>query len=111
MTVKDIKQINNLPAARSATGLRRSAESQGAEEADAIASSRPTDRISTTERVQVQAAIDRARAAASDARAARLADIEAAVRKGEYRPDPARIAQRILDEAELLARIHVMLRR
>lgn len=109
MTPKDIKTTNLMPAIRSASGLRPSAEGAGAPEA-ASGEAAP-DRITTSQQVELQAAISQAKAAAKDTRAARLAEIEAAVRKGEYRPDPARIAQRILDEAELLARIHVLLRR
>jgi negative regulator of flagellin synthesis FlgM len=33
------------------------------------------------------------------------------VRQGTYRPDPGRIAQRILDEAELAARLQALMTR
>ncbi len=93
--------------------MRPRTEATGAVEAvpDPVLEPSAADRISTDQQREMQAAIARAKSAAGDARAARLAEIEAEVRKGNYRPDPARIAQRIMDEAELLATIHAILRR
>jgi negative regulator of flagellin synthesis FlgM len=66
------------------------------------------DRVSTAESDSVAAAIASAASGASASRAAKLQSIEAAVRQGTYRPDPQRIAQQILDDAELAARLQAM---
>lgn len=67
------------------------------------------DRVSTEETRQVAAAVAAASQGAGVARAARLRDIEAAVKSGTYRPDPQKIAQEILDEAELSAKLQSLL--
>jgi negative regulator of flagellin synthesis FlgM len=66
------------------------------------------DRVSTEDTAKVAEAIAVASGGAGAARAAKLRDIEAAVRQGTYRPDPQRIAQQILDDAELAARLQAM---
>jgi negative regulator of flagellin synthesis FlgM len=71
--------------------------------------SRAADRVSTAQTERVAAAIAEASQAAGAGRAARLRNIEAAVQSGAYRPDPQRIAQEILAEAELAARLQVLL--
>ena len=69
------------------------------------------DRISTESSARVAAAVASAAQGASSSRAARLRDIESAVKSGTYRPDPQQIAQRILDEAEVSARVQALLSR
>lgn len=90
---------------------RRAGERSGV--TAAADASRPvaTDRVSTAGAAELEAAVAKAKSEASGARAAQLAEIEAAVRKGTYRPDPARIAQKIIEDAELIARLHAMLKR
>lgn len=66
------------------------------------------DRVSTDDSAKVAAAIASASQAASAGRSEKLQAIEAAVRQGTYRPDPQRIAQEILDEAELAARLQAL---
>ncbi|MBS2024818.1 MAG: flagellar biosynthesis anti-sigma factor FlgM, partial [Deltaproteobacteria bacterium] len=43
--------------------------------------------------------------------AQKLAELEAAVRSGSYQPDPGRIAQQILDDAEVDAQVQLTLAR
>lgn len=71
----------------------------------------PPDRISTEESAKLAAAIAAIRSQASAARAAQLQTIETAVRQGTYRPDPARIAQQILQDAEISATFQAMLKK
>jgi anti-sigma28 factor (negative regulator of flagellin synthesis) len=71
----------------------------------------PPDRISTEESAKLAAAIATIRSQASAARAAQLQTIETAVRQGTYRPDPARIAQQILQDAEISAAFQAMLKK
>jgi negative regulator of flagellin synthesis FlgM len=66
------------------------------------------DRVSTDDSAKVAAAIAQASKGASANRSAKLRSIEAAVRQGTYRPDPQRIAQAILGEAELAARLQAL---
>lgn len=72
-------------------------------------SPRAPDRVSTEQTQKVTAAISAASHGASAGRATRLRNIEAAVQSGAYKPDPQRIAQQILDEAELSARMQALL--
>jgi negative regulator of flagellin synthesis FlgM len=53
--------------------------------------------------------VDEARKAASTERATRIKELEAAVRQGTYKPDAGRIAERILEEAEITARMRASL--
>jgi negative regulator of flagellin synthesis FlgM len=70
---------------------------------------RPPDRVSTEQTAKATAAIAAASRGDGAARAARLRSIEIAVQGGTYRPDPQRIAQQILDEAEIAARMQALL--
>lgn len=76
---------------------------------------RPLPRT-TTDRVSVEAGqkaselVDSARKAASNGRAARLENIEAALRSGTYRPNPGQLAEKLLAAAEIDARLRALLR-
>jgi len=69
------------------------------------------DKVSTSESAQLAQAVAAVRAQVGAGQSARLAAIEAAVRQGTYRPDPARIAEQILQDAELSASLQAMLKR
>jgi len=61
---------------------------------------------------EIEAAVAAAKqAAGGNARAARLERLEAQVRAGGYRPDPSRMAEQILADAEIDARLQAMIRR
>jgi negative regulator of flagellin synthesis FlgM len=66
------------------------------------------DRVSTDETARMSAVVAQAAQHATGARGAKLAAIEAAVRQGTYKPDPQQIAQQIMDDAELAARLQMM---
>jgi negative regulator of flagellin synthesis FlgM len=70
-----------------------------------------TDRVSTEESAKIAQAVAQASQSAAAGRSAKLQAIEAAVRQGTYRPDPQRIAQEILDDAELAARLQALFRK
>ncbi|WP_373049409.1 flagellar biosynthesis anti-sigma factor FlgM [Vulgatibacter sp.] len=109
--MSDTREIGGPAAVASTGSIRRAtdrAAAQGTRRAERAAE---TDRVTTEASAELEAAVARARDEAAGARAAQLAEIEAAVRKGTYRPDPARIAERILEDAELIARLHAMLDR
>ena len=71
--------------------------------------SAPPDTVSTAESAKLAAAMAAVRSQVSTARTAKLEAIEAAVRQGTFRPDPARIAQQILQDAELSAVLMALL--
>lgn len=98
MKVTDTKQINPLASGKPAEPSR--VPTRERDEAD--------DRVSTDESSRVAAAVAQASTAARTARSARLVAIETAVRQGTYHPDPQRIAQQILDDAELAARLQAL---
>ncbi len=97
MKVTDAKQIGALAAGKPQQPARpRAGGPEG------------RDRVSTDDSNRVASAVEQASQGAGAARAAKLQDIEAAVRDGTYRPDPQRIAQQILDDAELAARLQAL---
>ena len=57
------------------------------------------------------AALEITQRAAGGQRTARLEQLESQVRSGGYRPDPSRVAEQILSDAEVDARIAAMLQR
>jgi negative regulator of flagellin synthesis FlgM len=69
-----------------------------------------TDKVTvhSEERSQALAA---AQQAAQTTRTSTLQALAAAVRQGTYKPDPNRIAQQILDDAELIARLQSLIKR
>jgi flagellar biosynthesis anti-sigma factor FlgM len=69
----------------------------------------PPDTVSTAESAKLAQAIATIRSQSSASRAGRLLEIESAVRQGTYRPDASRIAQQILQDAEITAALQAML--
>jgi anti-sigma28 factor (negative regulator of flagellin synthesis) len=67
------------------------------------------DRVSVAASKGVQVAIAAARDSMGGARAARLEQLTAQVKSGGYKPDPAQVANQILSDAEVEARIQAML--
>ncbi len=100
MKVTDTSQIRALDLNRQAEAGR----TQKPERPDA------EDRVTTEESARLAAAVAEA-TQRGGSRAETLQAIEAAVREGSYKPDPNRIAQKILDEAELAARLQAMFMR
>jgi len=99
MKVNEVKQLAALQRAK-------------AVEADAAeAAPKTADRVTVAGSKEMNATIASARQAAGGARAARLERLEAQVRSGGFRPDPSRLAQQILSDAELEAKIQSMLNR
>jgi len=99
MKVKDTNEVRRVDA-------NRTPDTKKAESSPSTAA----DRVSTEARAQVEAAAAAARQAVGANRSVRLEAIEAAIRQGTFKPDPARIAQRILDEAAVTAMLQTMLK-
>ena len=70
----------------------------------------PKDKVTVGDGQKVDAAVSVARSSAGASRAARAQQLEAQVRAGGYRPDPSRVAEQILNDAEIDARLAAMLR-
>jgi anti-sigma28 factor (negative regulator of flagellin synthesis) len=70
----------------------------------------PKDRVTVSQSREVKASASAAQASAASGRSARLKDLEQQVRAGSYHPDPTRVAEEILQEAELEARLQTILR-
>ena len=70
-----------------------------------------SERGSASDRVSLArgAVLEEASRIAREQRLARLKQVEAAVSGGSYRPDPAQIAERIVEDAEVSARIRASL--
>ncbi len=69
------------------------------------------DKVSTGSSAQVVAASAAARSSLASDHGLRLEAIKEAVRSGTFKPDPQRIAQQILDDAELTAMLQTLLKR
>ena len=102
MKVTDASQIRGLDA-------KTPAGSKTTRDADRAPST--SDKVSTDSKATLEAATAAAQIAAGSDRTVRLEAIEAAVRNGAFKPDPQRIAARILDDAELSAKLQAMLNR
>lgn len=70
-----------------------------------------SERVSVDQSSRLQAALSAVQRNISLSRNAKLEAIEAAVRQGTYRPDPGRIAQEILNDAEITAALQALLQR
>jgi anti-sigma28 factor (negative regulator of flagellin synthesis) len=70
----------------------------------------PKDRVTVTKSREVDAAVSTAKTTQTADRPGRLKALEARVRAGEYHPDPSRVAEEILQDAEIEARLQSLLR-
>ena len=96
---------------KDASEIRRLDESRPSESKSTRSGKPSADKVSTDSSTQVEAAITSAKASLGANKGMRLEAIAAAVRDGTFKPDPQRIAQKILDEAELTAVLQTMLKR
>jgi anti-sigma28 factor (negative regulator of flagellin synthesis) len=90
---------------KAAMGPERAKAVDGA----APGASGPKDRVSVDATKEAEASIAVAHRAAGGRRAARLERLESEVRSGNYHPDPSRVAEQILSDAEIDARITALM--
>jgi negative regulator of flagellin synthesis FlgM len=102
MKVKDASELRGIEANRPPEPKKKT---------ESTTSSAASDKVSNEVKAQVAAAADASRQQVGNDRAVRLEEIKAAVSRGAFQPDPNRIAQRILDDAELTAKIQALLKR
>jgi len=69
------------------------------------------DRVSVDASKGAESTISEARRSSATDRAARMQKLEASVRSGTYSPDPGRVAEQILTDAEVDARLHAIMSR
>src|SRR5687768_18303841 len=98
MKIEGTKGVQNVDAVKEAPAIERATQTK------AVA-----DKVSVEEATKLADHIATAKLRAGGARAARLSQIEAAVRGGHYRPDPGQIAEQILSAAEVDAKLQAML--
>ncbi len=69
------------------------------------------DKVSQDQSQQLATTVGVAKQSTGTARTARLQQLTDAVRNGTYKPDPGQIAEGILDDAEIDARMQAMLQK
>lgn len=67
-----------------------------------------TDKVSVDGVKQVEAVVRAVQTSLSSERVARLQELEVAIRQGRYQPDAGRLAQRIVQAAEVDARLRAI---
>ena len=69
------------------------------------------DRVSVDSTKGAETSISAARRSSATDRTGRMQKLEASVRSGTYSPDPGRVAEQILTDAEVDARLHAIMSR
>ena len=100
MKIDGTKGVANVDAVKEAPAVERATQTK------AVA-----DKVSVDEAAKLTEHVASMRQRAGGARAVRLSQIEAAVRGGNYRPDPGQIAEQILNAAEVDAKLQALLGR
>ncbi|HWV37329.1 MAG TPA: flagellar biosynthesis anti-sigma factor FlgM [Vulgatibacter sp.] len=115
--MKSVKEIAGIPAVKSsdfpspAQSKERTAEltlGKGPVEKTPTEFPAGRDRVTIDKSAELQQVVAAAREAATKVHSTKVAEIEAAIRQGLYKPDPQRIAQQILNQAEVSARIQAI---
>jgi anti-sigma28 factor (negative regulator of flagellin synthesis) len=71
----------------------------------------PSDKVTVGQAREVAEVIQATRSRATAGRAARLEQLEAAIQRGTFRPDVGRLAEQLLNAAEIDAKLRAMLQR
>jgi len=97
MMIKNTSSVGGIDSATSKT------------QADASASRRPADRVSTADGQRAAALVQAVQATVGLSHSAQLADVEAQINAGTYQPSASQLAARLLSAAEVDARLQAML--
>ncbi len=81
---------------------------QGSGQTEQVEQKQVKDKVSVST-PREEAALDAARSSVASSRSARVQEIISAVRSGQYYPSPQQIAQRLVSEAEVEARIRALM--
>ncbi|HEY1100685.1 MAG TPA: flagellar biosynthesis anti-sigma factor FlgM [Myxococcota bacterium] len=106
-------RVNDTPTTARVAGVAESRGTASPATPDAAqpSSSTPADKVSVEGEKDEKAITAEVRRQVGDVRQERLAEIEAAVRNGTYKPDPRAIAERILQAAALDATLAANMRK
>ncbi len=81
---------------------------QGSGQTEQVEQKQVKDKVSVSS-PREEAALDAARSSVASSRSARVQEIISAVRSGQYYPSPQQIAQKLVSEAEVEARIRALM--
>ncbi len=81
---------------------------QGSGQTEQVEQKQVKDKVSVST-PREEAALDAARSSVASSRSARVQEIISAVRSGQYYPSPQQIAQKLVSEAEVEARIRALM--
>jgi anti-sigma28 factor (negative regulator of flagellin synthesis) len=84
-------------------------ERVAAQQAASTAVQGTPDRVSVNATRNAEASVSAARRSTGTDRASRMKELEASVRSGSYAPDPGRVAEQILSDAEVDARLKAII--
>jgi negative regulator of flagellin synthesis FlgM len=84
-------------------------ERVAAQQAASTAVQGTPDRVSVNATRNAEASVAAARRSTGTDRASRMQQLEASVRSGTYAPDPGRVAEQLLSDAEVDARLQSMM--
>lgn len=101
MKIQDASNIDQLALV---AGSKKQAKASGSVEDR-------EEKVSTSQSEDVAKAVATAQANTNASRLQVVAALATAVRQGTYKPDPQKIAQQILDDAEVIAKLQAMLKR
>jgi negative regulator of flagellin synthesis FlgM len=100
MRIKDASNIDQLTqVAGSKKQAKATSEAEDREE-----------KVTTSQSDELARAIVTAQTTTNASRAQVVAALATAVRQGTYKPDPQKIAQQILEDAEIIAKLQAMLK-
>lgn len=100
MRVKDVGQIGNPSPINGSIKTTRSGTETGRQ-----------DKVTVSQSADLSETISAAQVSSSASRASVVQAIANSVRQGSYKPDAQRIAQQILEDAEMIARLTAMIKR
>ena len=99
MKVKDLNEVQGVGATGPVSSGGRSARL-----------SSTTDRVTTSDKDRLSSSLASAQAAVKDSRAASVDAIAAAFQRGAFKPDPKRIASKMLDDQQITSAVQAMLK-
>jgi len=109
MKVTDVKPVVGIERGKASEALASSTSGNSAPKDRVSVSGSPENAAATAAAARNSTAVSTTRSAAGARHAARLQQLEAQVRSGGYKPDPSRVAEQILSDAEVDARLQAML--
>ena len=98
-----------VPSTKDVRGVERVAQKEDSPKGPSVQPSRLEDRV-TIEGNQVAEQLNAAKLRAGASRTARLEQLEASIKAGQYQPDASQLAEKLLSAAEIDARLRALLK-